>query len=391
MTNHFDISVVIPCLNEVKTVASCVKEALEAMSLAEIPGEIIVADNGSNDGSQDEATKSGARVIKVSRRGYGAALMAGIEASNGKFVVMGDADGSYNFGDIPRFVAALRAGAHLAQGCRLPAGGGGIEPGAMPWSHRWIGNPGLTLLARLMFGTPVNDVYCGLRGFRKDLYDRLSLRCTGMEFATEMIIKSALHRVPTTEVPTTLRRDGRGGRPSHLRTFRDGWRTLRLFLLFSPRWVHIIPGTALSMLGLILGACALGGARFGAATLGPHSLLVASAALLVGQQSLWVGLFARTFAVIEGMSPTSDRLLRLQRGLALERSLAFGGLMALAGITFVAITFWHWRALGYGQLDYASTLRWVIPGITLVAMGFQMITGGFALSLLTLERKPAAI
>jgi glycosyltransferase involved in cell wall biosynthesis len=382
-----ELSVVIPCLNEAKTVAGCVREAVAAFAQAGIAGEVIVSDNGSTDGSQQLATEAGARVVPATRRGYGAALMAGIEAARGEFIVMGDADGSYNFGDSPRLVSALRGGAHLAQGCRLPAGGGSVDRGAMPWSHRWIGNPGLTWLARRMFGTPVHDVYCGLRGFRRDLYDRLALRCTGMEFATEMIIKAALHRVPTAEVSTTLRRDGRGGRPPHLRTFRDGWRTLRLFLLFSQRWVHLIPGGALLLGGLLLGAAALVGARFGEATLGAHTMLVASASILVGLQSLWIGLFARTFASIEGMAPRSQRLSRLQRGLSLERSLVWGGTAVLLGLAFVGKVFLDWQAAGYGPLDYPDTLRWVIPGITLVALGVQTITGGFALSLLTLERK----
>lgn len=382
-----EVTVVIPCLNEAATIAGCVHEALAALQGANIAGDVLVADNGSSDGSPELALRAGARVVHAERRGYGAALMAGIEAAEGRYIVMGDADGSYDFGAAPSLVAALRDGHELAQGCRLPHGGGRIQPGAMPWSHRWIGNPGLTALARLMFGTPVHDVYCGLRGFTRDLYHRLNLRCTGMEFATEMIIKAALHRTPTAEVPITLRRDGRGGRPPHLRTVRDGWRTLRLFLLFSPRWVHVIPGTLLWLFGIILGALALGGASLGPAKLGAHSLLVGAMAILVGQQALWMGLFARTFAAQEGIVPARGGLERFHRGFSLEKSLLLGLVLMLLGLALIAAVFVAWRQTGYGPLDYPETLRWVVPGTLLVALGGQTMIGGFALGLLTLERK----
>jgi glycosyltransferase involved in cell wall biosynthesis len=385
--NTPEITVVIPCLNEERTVALCVKDALDAFRSGGLQGEVVVADNGSTDQSRSFALAAGARVICVERRGYGAALMAGIEAAGGRFVVMGDADGSYDFGETARFVALLRGGAELVQGCRLPSAGGKLDDGAMPWLHRYVGNPGLTWLARRMFRTPVHDVYCGLRGFTKARYLALGLRCTGMEFATEMIIKAALHDVPTAEVPVTLRRDGRGGRAPHLRTFRDGWRTLRLFLLFSPRWVHVIPGMLLTGFGLLLGILALFGAKIGPATLGPHSLLVASAALLVGKQALWMGVFARTFATIEGIAPVSPGLAVFRRYFTLERVIMLALLSMAAGIVLIAVVFMQWRGQGYGELDYAKTLLWVVPGISLVALGGQALIGSFALSLLTLERK----
>ena len=367
--------------------AMCVKEALEAFRSGDLQGEVVVADNGSTDKSRSLALAAGARVISVESRGYGAALMAGIEAAGGRFVVMGDADGSYDFGETAKFVELLRDGAELVQGCRLPAAGGKIDDGAMPWLHRYLGNPGLTWLARRMFRTPVNDVYCGLRGFTKARYVALGLRCTGMEFATEMIIKAALHEVPTAEVPITLRKDGRGGRAPHLRTFSDGWRTLRLFLLFSPRWVHVIPGMLLTGFGLVLGVLALVGAKIGPATLGPHSLLVASAALLVGKQALWMGVFARTFATIEGIAPASPGLVVFRRYFTLERVILLALLSMAAGAGLIAAVFFQWRGQGYGALDYARTLLWVVPGISLVALGGQALIGSFALSLLTLERK----
>lgn len=357
------------------------------MNSSGIAGEVVVADNGSSDLSREKAAEAGARVVPVARRGYGAALMAGIEASAGRYIIMGDADGSYDFSEIPRLHIALRAGHDLVQGCRLPKGGGRIEPGAMPPLHRWVGNPGLSRLARWMFKTPVNDVYCGLRGFSRSLYERLNLRCTGMEFATEMIIKSALHRAPTTEVPITLRRDGRGGRPSHLRTFHDGWRTLRLFLLLSPRWAHLMPGLGLIGAGLAAGLLGLCGVKIGDMRLGPHTLLVGATSILVGQQALWVGVFSRAFAALEGITPPKPGLTRLLRDLTLERTLATGALLVLAGSILIGYLAWGWRGSGFGDLDYAHSLRLAVPGGLLVGLGGQTITGGLVLGLLGLERK----
>ena len=232
----------MPCLNEADTLAICIEKAQRAMREAGIEGEVIVADNGSTDGSQEIAQRLGARVVPVTEKGYGNALMGGIRAARGKFVIMGDADDSYDFLEIPKFVAKLRDGHDLVQGCRLPSGGGKVMPGAMPTLHRWWGNPMFSWLVQRMFRAPIHDVYCGLRGFTKQLYNRLDLRCTGMEFATEMIIKSSLFEVDIAEVPTTLHPDGRKAHAPHLRTFRDGWRTLRFFLMYSPRWLFLVPG-----------------------------------------------------------------------------------------------------------------------------------------------------
>ncbi|HYO26569.1 MAG TPA: glycosyltransferase family 2 protein, partial [Lacipirellulaceae bacterium] len=240
-----ELSVVMPCLNEADTLATCIKKARRAMAEAGIHGEVIVADNGSTDGSIAIAEALGARVVRVEAKGYGSALMGGIGAARGEFVIMGDADDSYDFLEIPKFVAQLRSGHELVQGCRLPSGGGRVMPGAMPRSHRWIGNPAFSWLVRRMFRAPIHDVYCGLRGFRRELFDRLDLRCTGMEFATEMIIKSSLFGVDMVETPTTLHPDGRKAHAPHLRTIRDGWRTLRFFLMYSPRWLFLAPGLAL--------------------------------------------------------------------------------------------------------------------------------------------------
>jgi glycosyltransferase involved in cell wall biosynthesis len=227
-SSNIELSVVMPCLNEADTLATCIRKAQQAFRENNIAGEIIVADNGSTDGSQEIATKSGARLVPVQARGYGSALMGGIAATRGKYVIMGDADDSYDYLEIPKFVARLREGNALVQGCRLPAGGGTVVPGAMPFLHRWIGNPFLSFLAHLWFHTPIHDIYCGMRGFTKTHYESLGQRCTGMEFATEMIIKSSLYHTRMAEVPITLHPDGRKAHTPHLKTFRDGWRTLAI-------------------------------------------------------------------------------------------------------------------------------------------------------------------
>src|SRR5215467_6433849 len=240
-----ELSIVMPCLNEAETIGTCIQKAQAFLHQYEVLGEIVVADNGSTDGSQEIARLMGARVVHVEAKGYGNALMGGITAARGRYIIMGDADESYDFLDLRRFLDKLREGHDLVMGCRLPWGGGTVKPGAMPFLHRWWGNPMFTIMARRWFGAPINDVYCGLRGFSKALYQRLNLRCTGMEFATEMIIKSSLYREKIAEVPITLHPDGRTAHPPHLKTYRDGWRTLRFFLMYSPRWLFVIPGAAL--------------------------------------------------------------------------------------------------------------------------------------------------
>jgi hypothetical protein len=313
--------------------------------------------------------------------------MAGIGAAQGDFIVMGDADGSYDFAEVPRFVAALRQGYELVQGCRLPAGGGTIMPGAMPALHRWIGNPALSWLARRMFGTPLTDIYCGLRGFTRSFYDRAHLRCTGMEFATEMIIKAAHLGARTINVPIVLRPDGRGGAPSHLRTFRDGWRTLRLFLLCSPRWMFLGPALLLILAGLAGSGLALAGVRIGRATLDVHTLLVSCLMFLVGAQIFSLAIFARTFAVVEGLKPAGPYLQYFYRLFNLEKALLAAGLMGAAGLALVVGVWLEWRGGGYGPLLYAHTLRIVIPGVTLMAFSVQTIFSSFMVSMLGLDRK----
>lgn len=382
MSESFELSVVMPCLNEADTVEICVEKAVRAMEEAGVHGEVVLADNGSTDGSQSLATAKGARIVDVAERGYGAALMHGIEASHGKFVLMGDADDSYNFLEIPKFVESLREGHDLVQGCRLPRGGGQVLPGAMPFLHRWFGNPVLSWLVRLMFRIPINDVYCGMRGFTRKHYDRLDLRSPGMEFATEMIIKSGLYGASMAQVPITLHPDGRKAHPPHLRTFRDGWRTLRLFLAFSPKWTFFRPGIALIAIGVIGYLLALPQIRVFGAALDVHTLLVASLFLLLGWQSVLLATLARIFTGREGMMPPHDQLERL----TVERGLVFGIASGLTGIAMVAFIVLRWRQTGFGALDYPQTMRWVVPGITMIAIGFQTAMASLMGGVLMMQR-----
>jgi glycosyltransferase involved in cell wall biosynthesis len=382
-----ELSIVMPCLNEAETLPRCVEKALRFLREHQVAGEVLVADNGSTDGSPDLAAKLGARVVAVAERGYGNALRGGIAAARGRFVVMGDADDSYDFAALGAFIEKLRAGADLVQGCRLPAGGGTIEPDAMPPSHRWLGNPLFSTLARRMFRVPVNDIYCGLRGFRRDLIPKLDLRCEGMEFATEMLIKASQRGARIEEVPVTLHRDGRTAHPPHLRTFRDGWRTLRFFLICSPRWLFVYPGLALLALGALGFGVAMPGLTFFGATFDAHTLLFASLALMVGYQSVLFGWLARTLAAREGFLPETQLLTRLREVLSLERGLLFGGVALVAGVGLLLAAVAQWQAAGFGRLDYAHTMRWVIPGVTLTALGFQTVLASFFVAVLGWYRK----
>jgi glycosyltransferase involved in cell wall biosynthesis len=382
-----EVTIVMPCLNEADTLATCIDKAHRAFRETGIDGEVVIADNGSTDGSPDIARAHGARVVPVAARGYGNALMGGIAAARGRYVIMGDADDSYDFLEAPKFVAALRRGHAMVQGCRLPSGGGTVLPGAMPRLHRWFGNPALSLLARWWFRTPVHDINCGMRGVRIDAYRLLDLRCTGMEFATEMIIKARLHGCDIAEVPISLHPDGRKAHPPHLRTFRDGWRTLRLYLLFTPRWLFLVPGALLVVLGLAGYAIALPGLRIGAATFDVHTLLFASLALLAGQQAISFALFAKTFAIGEGLLPQDHRTERFFRTATLERGLLLGGVTMVIGFVLLMAVAIEWWRVDFGPLDYRRTMRLAIPGATLTALGLHTVLGSFFGSILGLRRQ----
>jgi glycosyltransferase involved in cell wall biosynthesis len=382
-----EVSVVMPCLNEADSLETCIRKAQQALREHNIKGDIIVADNGSTDGSQAIATRLGARVVPVAQKGYGNALMGGIAAARGKFVIMGDADDSYDFREIPKFVDKLRAGFDLVQGCRLPSGGGRVMPGAMPLLHRWLGNPLFSFLVRHMFWSDIHDVYCGMRGFTKELYHRLDQRCTGMEFATEMILKSTLMGATIAEVPITLHPDGRKSHPPHLRTFRDGWRTLRFFLIYSPRWLFVYPGLLLIFLGLVGYGLALPGVTIGGVTFDAHTLLLASLSIILGVQAIVFGICTKTFAIAERLLPEDRRLNWLYGLIPLERGLLIGAGTLVIGLTLLLAAVNQWRQHEFGTLDYAHTMRWVIPGATLTMLGFQTILSSFFVSILGLRRR----
>jgi glycosyltransferase involved in cell wall biosynthesis len=384
-----ELSVVMPCLNEADTLGTCVEKALRAMREAGIAGEVIVADNGSSDGSQEIAARLGARVVAVAARGYGSALMGGIAEARGRYVLMGDADDSYNFLELPKFVDKLREGYLLVQGCRLETGGGSVLPGAMPFLHRWWGNPMFSFLARLMFWAPIHDVYCGMRGFTKEFYDRLDQRCTGMEFAVEMIIKSSIHASTSiAEVPITLHPDGRKAHVPHLKTFRDGWRTLRFLLLYSPRWLFLYPGAFLMLIGLALSAILVTGpATIGGITLEVHTLLYAALAIIIGFQAAAFSVFTKMFAIGEGLLPEDPRLNRLFSVVTLEAGLVTGALLLLGGLAGSLYALQGWASTGFGALDRGVTMRLVIPSAVAMVLGIQVILASFFMSVLGLRRR----
>src|SRR5688572_22409304 len=338
-----ELSIVMPCLNEADTLATCIEKAQRSLSENNINGEVIIADNGSTDGSQEIAQRLGARLVPVSAKGYGNALMGGIAAARGTYVLMGDADDSYDFLETPKFVAKLREGYDLVQGCRLPAGGGTVAPGAMPFLHRWWGNPMFSLFARWWFHAPIHDVYCGLRGFRRDFYQSLDQRCVGMEFATEMIIKASLYGAKIAEVPITLHPDGRKAHAPHLKTFRDGWRTLRFFMMYSPRWLFLMPGLFLILLGTAGYFVALPATTIKGITFDAHTLLISSLAILCGYQAVVFALFTRTYAVAEGLMPEDPRLTRFFGVVTLERGLIAAAGLVFAGVVLIGLAVNAWR------------------------------------------------
>ena len=383
-SEEIELSVVMPCLNESATVASCVRKALGAMQQHGIRGEVIVADNGSTDQSRRLAEEAGARVVEVETRGYGSALRAGIAEARGRFVLMGDADDSYDFSHMDRFVEKLREGYDLVMGNRFQ---GGILPGAMPPLHRYLGTPVLTAISRLFFRSPVGDINCGLRGFRKKAIEGLGLRTLGMEYAGEMIVKASTFGLRITEIPTTLAPDGRGRAP-HLNTWRDGWRHMRFLLLYSPRWLFLYPGMALLVFGSALSAVLLRGPLVvGGVVFDVTTLLFAAMAILIGFQSVVFAMFTKVFAISEGLLPEDARMSRMFRHVTLESGLLAGVLLALTGGGAWVFGLAYWRSQHFGPLNPEQTLRIVIPGVVCFTLGFQIILSSFFLSVLGMSRR----
>ncbi len=379
-----ELTVVMPCLNEAETLAVCVDKAMAALRDNGIAGEVVVADNGSTDGSQAIATAHGARVVPVPMRGYGAALNAGIQAARGQYVLMADADDSYEFGHVPRFLAELRKGAELVMGNRFR---GGIGPGAMPPLHRYLGNPVLSFLGRTLFRAPIGDFHCGIRAFSKDAYERLGLRTTGMEFASEMVVKAALLGQRIVEVPTTLKKDGRS-RPPHLRTWRDGWRHLRFLLMYSPRWLFLFPGLALMAIGLGLTVWLLPAERpLGHVNLGVDTLAYAAAAVLLGFQLVFFGVAAKVFAITEGLLPEDEAFSKWFQYITLETGLITGVLLVLVGVGIAVSSVVSWAHTGYGSLPPVEMMRRTLPAMLCLMLGTEICFASFFLSLLGLKRR----
>jgi glycosyltransferase involved in cell wall biosynthesis len=380
-----ELSVVMPCLNEARTIGICIRKAQASFDRLGIAAEVVVADNGSTDGSREIAEELGARVVPVEQRGYGAALTGGIAAAHGRWVIMGDADDSYDFADLKPFVRRLQEGYDLVAGNRFK---GGIREGAMPWLHRRLGNPVLSFVGRRLYGTPCGDIYCGLRGFDREKVAALDIRSSGMEFAIEMIVKASMMGLKVTEVPTTLSPDAEGREP-HLNTWRDGWRSIRLLLLYSPKWLFLYPGLLLLAVGvagmawLVPGQRSVGGVTFDVST-----LLYFATAVLVGLQSVYFFLTARWFGITEGLLPDDPRIRRLLEGRGrLEVGLVAGMALLGAGLGLSIYALATWNEAGFGRLDYPDTLRIIIPGATLIACGMQTALSALFLSVLGLRRR----
>jgi hypothetical protein len=381
-----ELTILMPCLDEAETIATCIDKARGFLQRSGVRGEVLIADNGSTDGSQDIARSHGARVVAVAERGYGAALIAGIDAARGRYVIMGDADDSYDFASLDAFVEKLREGNDLVMGNRFR---GGIAESAMPALHRYLGNPVLSFIGRLFFRSPIGDFHCGLRGFSRDSIRALDLNSSGMEFASEMVVKATLAGCRIAEVPTTLSPDGRS-RPPHLRSWRDGWRHLKLLLEFAPDWLFLYPGAALACMGmLIVGAVLPGPVELGDITLDAATLLFAVAATLVGTQLVLFYAVAKSIAVTAGLLPETPRMRQLNEALSVDRACLVGGGLFFAGFVVTVVAAGRWMATGFGDLDAGVNVRFAAVATLLMALGIQSITAGFLVGLAR-TRRPAA-
>lgn len=379
----------MPCLNEAETLGTCIRKARNALAELTIAGELVIADNGSSDGSQEIARRAGARVVDVSERGYGSALRCGMSAALGRWIIIGDADDSYDFGSIAPFVQKLEEGYELVMGCRMPRGQGRIMKGAMPWKHRWIGNPVLTFLGRLFFKSTANDFHCGLRAVTKEAFLKMNLSSTGMEFASEMVMKAAFAKLRTAEVPITLHKDGRSRAP-HLRSWQDGWRHLRFMLLHCPLWLFCVPALGLFAAGAGFGArLVIGPIQIGNVGFDTNTLLICAVSILLGMQLGFFGIFARSFATLAGILPPSRRLEKVLSRFSLEAGLVVGVSLMITGFVILVMALLFWRRAGYGAISYPHSLRMVIPGVTSLTLGVQIFFASFFLGLLTIPTPDA--
>ncbi len=385
--SEIELTILMPCLNEAETLAVCIEKAKRYLDQAGIVGEVVIADNGSSDGSQEIATRLGARVVPVPRRGYGAALQGGIEAAHGRYIIMGDADDSYDFSALDPFVQRLRGGADLVMGNRFE---GGIEKGAMPFLHRYLGNPVLSFIGRLFFRLPTRDFHCGLRGFRAEAIRGLDLRTTGMEFASEMVVRAALANLNVDEVPTTLKPDGRS-RPPHLRTWRDGWRHLKFLLVYNPRWLFFIPGTTLIASGILLAALLFLGPLHLNTTmeLDLNTFLAACFMVVTGTQLVSFGVLSRVYADITGMLPRTRGADWLSRSISTDRLAMNGGICLFAGMLFFGYALVRWGALSFGPLTDSEIPRIVVLGLTLIVIGLQTFFSAFLLGVMEIPVRRA--
>lgn len=377
-----EVSIIMPCLNESETLARCIIKANQFLSHEGISGEVIVADNGSTDGSQEIAKSLGARVISIPKRGYGNALLGGIQEACGKYVIMGDSDDSYDFSQLSQFVEKLREGAELVMGNRFT---GQIKPGAMPFLHRYLGNPVLSFLGRLFFKSPCGDFHCGLRGFNKTSIQSLGLTTGGMEFASEMVVKASLRGIQIKEVPITLHKDGRS-RPPHLRTWSDGWRHLKFLLLFSPKWLFFYPGLCLMVFGSIMTVLLeLGPLKIGQVNLDIHTLLLCSAFIPVGFQFLVFGIFVKAKGVNEGILPPNKTLRHILKLFSIENCLLLGSLFLFSGFLGTLYSVYVWSGYHFGDLNPSEQLRVIIPAILSLSLGTQLVFSGFFIAAIKWE------
>ncbi len=384
MNEQYELTILMPCLNEAETLAACINKANTYLKESGVHGEVVVADNGSTDGSQKIAEEHGARVVNVPEKGYGAALIGGCNGARGKYVIMGDADDSYDFLHLAPFVEKLREGYDLVMGNRFK---GGIEPGAMPPLHRYLGNPVLSFIARLFFPCKIGDYHCGLRGYNRESILKLGLVTTGMEYASEMVVKATLNHLKIAEVPTTLKKDGRSHAP-HLRSWSDGWRHLKFLLMHSPNWLFMYPGLILFFLGLALTVVlSLGNIQIGAVGLGVHTLMYAAAAMMVGFNLVMFSLFVRSYASVTGFIPTESRLDRWLGETSTEKGVLLGIFLFLAGIAVTIAAFCIWGKTGFGGLSPESMMRITIPAMLLIVVGIEVVFGSFFIGILHIRHK----